>query len=257
MRPFPAVLLALAIGAATPTQAADLQILTTGAYLPVASALAPEFEARHQPHLAIENDTAGAILARARGNTAFDLVILTPTALAELAAAGKIQAASITELARVGVGVMVKAGTRPPDISSVEALRQSLLNAASVAYIDPASGGSSGIYVAKMLQTLGIGAQIAAHAVLVQGGRVADHVARGEAAIGIQQISEILPVAGVSFVGPLPAALQNETIYSGAVGQNAAQPDAARSFLKLLAGPDARPILEQKGMQPAAPAAHP
>jgi molybdate transport system substrate-binding protein len=248
---------ALIVVAMPPAQAAEMTVLTTGAYLPVVSALAPLFEARTHEHVSLANDTAGAVLARARAGAAFDLIILTPPTIADLATAGIVEPASSTDLAQVGVGVVVKSGTPPPDISTVEAFRNSLLNARSVAYIDPASGGSSGIYVAQLLRKLGIADQIAAHAVLVQGGRVADHIARGEAELGIHQISEILPVAGVTLVGPLPAAIQSETIYTGAVSQSSAQPAAARSFLALLAGPEAAPILAQKGMAPVQPPAHP
>jgi molybdate transport system substrate-binding protein len=244
-------LLALLAAGRMPAAAAELQVLTTGAFLPVVNSLAPQFESQRHDRAIIINDTAGALLARIRGGATFDLVILTPPAVADLAAAGIVQPDSRTDLARVGIGVVVKAGAPLPDISTVEAFRQSLLAAASVAYIDPASGGSSGIYIAQMLRKLGIADQIAAHAVLVQGGRVADHIAHGEAELGIHQISEIIPVAGITLVGPLPAALQSETIYSGAISQTAAQPAAAKAFLDLLAGPDAQPVLTKAGMQPA------
>ena len=158
---------------------------------------------------------------------------------------------SRTDLAKTGVGVMVKAGAPVPDISTVDAFRRALLAAKSVAFIDPKAGGSSGIYVEGLLARLGIADQINAKAVLVHGGAVADYVAKGEAEIGIHQISEILPVAGVTLVGPLPAEIQNFTVYSAGVGAAAKDNAAARAFIGFLAGPQALPIVKAKGMEPA------
>src|SRR5439155_7448585 len=111
--------------------------------------------------------------------------------------------------ARVGVGVVVKEGAPRPDISSVEAFKKTVLAAKSVAYIDPAAGGSSGIYVSDLLDKLGVAAQVKPKAVLIHGGAVAEHIAKGEAEVGIHQISEILPVKGITLVGPLPREIQN------------------------------------------------
>jgi molybdate transport system substrate-binding protein len=138
-----------------------------------------------------------------------------------------------------------------PDISTVDAFRRTLLAAKSVAFIDPKAGGSSGIYVEGLLARLGIADQINAKAVLVHGGAVADYVAKGEAEIGVHQISEILPVAGVTLVGPLPAEIQNFTVYSAGVGAAAKDNAAARALIGFLAGPQALPIVRAKGMEPA------
>ena len=129
----------------------------------------------------------------------------------------------------------------------------SLLTAKSVAYIDPKAGGSSGLYVEKLLERLGIADAINAKAVLIQGGEVATHVADGEAELGIHQISEILPVKGVLLVGPLPADIQNFTIYSAAVGAGAHDGETAQGFVKFLSGPHAQPIIKAKGMEAAGP----
>jgi molybdate transport system substrate-binding protein len=155
------------------------------------------------------------------------------------------------DLARTGVGVVVKKGAPLPDIGTVEAFKQTLLAAKSVAFIDPKAGGSSGIYVERLLDRLGIAVQINAKAVLVQGGAVADRVADGEAEIGIHQISEILPVAGATLVGPLPAEIQNFTIYAAAVGTTAQNAAQASALVRFLSGPHALPIIKAKGMEPA------
>ena len=146
---------------------------------------------------------------------------------------------------------MVKDGTPKPDISSVEAFKQALLAAKSVAYIDPASGGSSGIYVAGLLDKLGIADEVKPKAKLIQGGYVAELIAKGEAELGIHQISEILPVKGIMLVGPLPAEIQNYTVYAAGLGANAKQAEAAKALIKALSGPAAAEVLKSKGMEPA------
>src|SRR4029077_16533128 len=139
--------------------------------------------------------------------------------------------------AKTGIGVVVKKDAPKPDIGTVDAFKRALLAAKSVAYIDPKAGGASGDCAGRLLEKLGIADQVNAKAVLVQGGAVADHVADGEAEIGIHQISEILPVAGATLVGPLPAEIQNFTVYSAGVGTAARNDAAARELVKFLSGP--------------------
>jgi molybdate transport system substrate-binding protein len=143
---------------------------------------------------------------------------------------------------------MVKAGAPAPDISSVEAFKRALLNAKSVAYIDPASGGSSGIYIAGLLDKLGIAAEIKPKAKLKQGGYVADLVKSGEAEIGIHQISEIVPVKEVTLVGPLPAEIQNDTTYAAGISATAKEPEAAKALIAVFSGPVAAAVFKEKGM---------
>lgn len=236
-----------------PATAAEVKVLTSGAFRPVVLALAPEFEQQMGGDtVTVATDTAGGVLRRAEAGEAFDVVVLTPAGLAELAAKGKVAAGTAMDLARVGIGAAVKAGAPRPDIGSVDAFRRALLEAPSVAYIDPATGGSSGIYIAQLLQRLGIADAVRAKTVLVPGGLVAERVARGEAAIGLQQISELLAVPGVALVGPLPAEVQIYTVYAGGIGA-AQQTEAARKLLTLLAGDGARRVLAEKGMEPPGP----
>ena len=177
-----------------------------GAFKPVVAALAaPVFTARTGHTLKVDNDTAGALQRRIGNGEVFDVVVLTPAAVAQLTQAGKLAAGSSTPLARVAIGVAVKQGAPAPDIGSVAAFRQALLAARAVAYIDPAAGGSSGIYLAQLFERLGIAAQIAPKAVLVPGGLVAQRLVSGEADIALHQISEILAVPGAALVGPIPA----------------------------------------------------
>src|SRR5215831_18438614 len=184
-------------------------------------ALVPDFERATGHKVTVQNDTVGALTKRIAGGEAFDLAVLTPKAVDDLAKEGKFVAGSRANLARVGVGVVVKDGTPKPDVGSVAAFKQALLAAKSVAYIDPAAGGSSGIYVAGLLDKLGIAGEVKPKAKLIPGGAVAEHVAKGEAELGIHQISEILPVKGVTLVGPLPAEIQNYTVYAAGLGAQA------------------------------------
>src|ERR1700716_291882 len=208
----------VAAGVPRGAAAAEIKVLTAGAFKQVVLALVPDFEKQTGHKVTVENDTVGALTKRIEGGEGFDLAVLTPGAVDNLTGKGKFAAGSRTNLARVGVGVVVKAGTPKPDISSVDAFQKSLLAAKSVAYIDPAAGGSSGIYVSGLLDKLGIGAEVKAKAKLIHGGAVAEHIAKGEAELGIHQISEILPVKGTTLVGPLPADLQNYTVYAAGLG---------------------------------------
>jgi molybdate transport system substrate-binding protein len=245
-------LIGLALVMSQHAKAADLKVVSGGAFKQVLNALAAQYEKETGNKLVVTYQTVGQHLALIRdGKEEFDVAVLTPEAIDGLAKEGKVVPGTRVDLAKVGVGVVVKKGAPLPDISTVEAFKKSLLAAKSVAFIDPKAGGSSGIYVAGLLQRLGIADQINAKAVLVHGGAVADHVADGEAAIGIHQISEILAVAGVTLVGPLPAEIQNYTVYAAGVGAAAKDGGAARALVKFLAGPHALPIIKAKGMEPA------
>jgi molybdate transport system substrate-binding protein len=229
--------------------AAELRVLTTGAFKQVVVALTPLFEASTGNKVVLENDTAGGLARRIDAGAPFDLVILTPALIKDLAGKHKVNADSIADLARVGIGVMVRAGAPKPDIGTVEHFRQALLDAKSVAYIDPASGGSSGIYLAQLFRQWGIAQQIDSKAVKVPGGYVGERLVNGEAELGIHQISEILPVKGVTLVGPLPADIQNYTVYTAAIGSSTTEQPAAQAFMRLLTGPDAVRVLQEKGME--------
>jgi molybdate transport system substrate-binding protein len=241
----------MAAGAPRGAAGAEIKVLTAGAFKQVLLALLPDFERTSGHKVTVENDTVGALTKRIAGGEAFDLAVLTPKAVDDLAKEGKFAAGSRANLARVGVGVVVKDGTPKPDISSLAAFKQALLAAKSVAYIDPAAGGSSGIYVAGLLDKLGIAADVKPKAKLIPGGAVAEHVAKGEAELGIHQISEILPVKGVTLVGPLPAEIQNYTVYAAGIGAHAKESDAAKALLKTLTSPAAAEVLKSKGMEPA------
>lgn len=243
------VLAGIALIWVDPGIAAELTVLTAGAFKPVVSALVPTFEAQTGHTVRVENDTAGALQRRIAQGERFDLVVLPPAALESLARAGKLAGANPTSLARVGIGVAVKQGAKLPDVGTEAAFREALLAARAVAFIDPAAGGSSGIYLAQLFQRMGIAAQIAPKAVLVPGGLVAQRLVSGEADLALHQISEILAVPGVTLVGPIPAEVQNYTVYAGGLSATSTDPPAARAFLELLAGERAKAVLKDKGME--------
>jgi molybdate transport system substrate-binding protein len=197
----------------------------------------------------VDNDTVGALQKRIEGGEAFDLVVVTPGVLERFAASNRIAPATRVDLARVAIGVMVRPGGKLPDISTVDGFKQALIDARSVAYIDPASGGSSGIYLDRLFEKLGIADAIRAKAKLKRGGYVADLLVSGDAELGIHQISEIVPVKDVVLVGPLPAEIQNYTTYAGAVSATAKDAAAAQALLDLLAGPAGAAVLREKGME--------
>jgi molybdate transport system substrate-binding protein len=233
-------------------KAADINAVSGGAFKQVLTALVAQYEMESGNKVKVTYQTVGQHLKLiAGGEETFEVAVLTPEAIDGLIKVGKVVPGSRADLAKTGVGVVVKAGAPLPDISTVEAFKRMLLAAKSVAYIDPAAGGSSGIYVAKLLERLGIAKEVNAIAVLVHGGAVADHIADGEAEIGIHQISEILPVKGVTLVGPLPAEIQNFTVYSAGLGAAAKDDAAAVGLIKFLSGPHALPIIKAKGMEPA------
>jgi molybdate transport system substrate-binding protein len=243
----------VALLAASPAAAEELRVLSAGAYRKVVDALAPAFLRQTGHSLAIDNGTVGQLSGRIDKGEAFDLVVVTPEALARLGDKGLVVAERAKTLARVGVGVMVRDGAPKPDIASVESFKAALVAAPSVAYIDPKSGGSSGVYIAGLLERLGLAQTVAAKAKLKQGGYVADLILSGEAELGLHQISEIVPVKGVALVGPLPAAIQNHTVYAGAPSAQTRHPQAVQALLDLLAGPDAAAALAPMGMERAPP----
>jgi|SRR5580704_780359 len=242
---------ALAVVGTQSAVAAEIKVLTAGAFKQVLLALVPAYEKQTGNKVTVENDTVGAVVKRIKGGDAFDVVIVSPAAVDDLAKDGKVVAGSRSDLAKVGVGIVVKDGAARPDISSVEAFKRALIAAKSVAYIDPASGGSSGIFVDRLLDKLGIAGDVKPKAKLIPGGAVADHIADGEAEIGVHQISEILPVKGVTLVGPLPAEIQNYTVYAAGLGAQSKESDAAKALIKVLSGPDAAKVFQSKGMEAA------
>jgi molybdate transport system substrate-binding protein len=245
-----ALLAALVLAAAGGAARADnIKLLTTGAFKPVAQDIVANFERQSGHKVTVINDTAGALRQRVSAGEKFDVLVLTQEGLDALVGTKKIDDGSITPLAKVGIGVAVSLSAPQPDLSNVENFRRTLLAARAVAYMDPSAGATSGIYLARLFQTLGIASEIAKKAVLVRGGLSAERVARGEADIAIQQASELKVVPGVRFAGMLPEQIQNYTTYSGAISADTAVMPAATELLAAFSDPAADPILKKRGLE--------
>jgi molybdate transport system substrate-binding protein len=242
---------ALCLAGLPQATAAEIKVLTAGAFKQVVLALVSDFEKQTGNKVIVDNDTAGGLKKRIEGCEVFHVAMITPGVIDELSAKGKIAAGSRVNLASVGVGVVVKEGAPKPDVSTIEAFKRALLAAKSAAYLDPASGASSGIYIDNLLERLGIADQTRPKAKLKNGGHVADLIVSGEAELGLHQISEIVPVKGAALVGPLPKEIQNTTIYAAGLGASANNKDAAEALIKALSGPAAAAVLKSKGMEPA------
>ena len=249
---------ALVTGAlAVTASGAELQVLSAGAMRAALQELAPAFEAASGHKLKIEYATAGVVEQKVAASDEIDVAILTKPRLDKLVREAKIVGGSVKTLAQAQIGVAVKTGATKPDIRSVEAFKKALLNAKSVAYLDPASGATSGQHLARVVEKRGISAELNPKTRLVstsaaQGPlRVGEVVARGEAEIGIQPISELMEVDGIDVVGPLPAELQSpDLVYDAGATFFSEQPIAAKALIDFLADPTAAAVYKAKGLQP-------
>ena len=187
------------------------------------------------------------VMKRIGGGEAVDLVIMARKSLDELTRQGKIVADSRVDVAKSGVGVAVRAGAPKPDISSGEAVKKTLLAAKSIAY----SSGPSGVYIAGLVQRMGIADEIKAKMKQIPPGEaVGELVARGDAEIGFHQVSELLPIKGIEIVGPLPPDIQEITVFSAGIHASAMQADAAKALAAFLTAPAAAPVIKKHGMDP-------
>lgn len=235
----------------TAAQAAEIQVLSAGATAPVLQDVAAEFAKASGHTLRISFGTAGAVVKRFTGGEAADVVITATPLMGDLVKGGGIDAASATPLTRVGIGVAVPSGDPKPAIATVDAFKQTLIAAKSIVYTDPATGGASGIYVAKMLNDIGMAEQLKPKIMLAKGAAVAkDTQAQGSGTIGLVQISEIVGQQGVDYAGPLPGNLQNYTAFSIGISAQAKEKEAAQALLKFLKGPVFAAALKAKGMEP-------
>jgi|SRR5581483_1639277 len=230
----------------------EIKVLCSGAFRPAYLELVPSFERStgHKVVTAWGSSVAGAptsIPNRLERGEPVDLVIMAGSGLDKLIAAGLIAAGSRVDLAGSGVGVAVRAGAPRPDLTSAETLRRALLSARSVAH----SSSASGVYIKGLLERLGVTAALGNRIRQVEGEPVGRVVARGEAEIGFQQVSELLPVAGIDYVGPLPAEIQEITMFSAGLAAAAKEPDGAKALVGWLTAPAAAPIIRRSGMEPA------
>jgi molybdate transport system substrate-binding protein len=234
-----------------PALAADLQVYSSGAPAQVVQAIATTFSRATGHRVSVTVATVAEVKQKLSAAPAPDVVILPAPVIGALDKAGSFASGSLTELARVGIGVAVRAGAPLPDISTEDAVRNMLVSARSIVHSDPAGGGFAGAEVARMITRLGIADQVkpkTSYMFAIGGGTAA--VARGDVEIGLFNVSEIIADKGVMLVGPLPPSLQSYITFVGAVHAGSALPDAARAFLRALGAPEARDAWTSAGFEP-------
>jgi molybdate transport system substrate-binding protein len=234
------------------TMTHDIRVMTSGAFTAAYFELIPQLELLTKKKILTAATSIGtgenSIPSRLQRGEPVDVVIVADAVLVELIKDGLVLAESYTPLARSAIGMAVRAGAPKPDISSVDALKRTLLQAKSIAY----SASVSGQYLStELLQRLGIADQVASKCRRIEGGeRVGAVIARGDAEIGFQQISELLPVPGIAHVTPLPAEVQRVSVFSAGVALNNRDSDAAYAVIRFLVSPQASDAIRKSGLEP-------
>jgi molybdate transport system substrate-binding protein len=250
MMMFRVLLLAVAAVAFFPqiVRAAEIKVIAANALKDGYAELVAAFE-KTSGHKVVTT-WSGTVNATKRvgDGEVYDLVIIGSANIDQLVAAGKLVAGRRADFAKTGIGVAVRAGLPKPDVSTSDGVRAAVLAAKSVVY----SAGPSGAYIAELLKRMGIAEQIASKVKQPSSGaEVAAVLARGDADFGLAQVSEFLNVPGLLDLGPLPASIQNFTIYAIGVHVASPSPDAAKTLIKHLKGPEAAPAIRKMGMEPS------
>ncbi len=228
--------------------AAEIKVLATQAVEGAYREVVPLFEkASGHKVTTIFTGTLDAQKRIAAGES-YDLIIMAGPAIDELITSGKVAPGTRVDLARSGVGVAVRAGAPKPDIHSTDALKKTLLAAKSIGY----SSGPSGVYLAGLFRKLGIAGQLGPKLKQAPSGMfVGSMIARGEVEVGFQQVSELAHFPGIDYVGPLPADIQNVTVFSSGMHSGARSADAAKAWTAFLTSPAAAAVFRSKSMEPA------
>lgn len=227
---------------------APLTLISSMATKEVLAELVAQFQ-QATPHTVQAHSAGGVEVAkRVKAGEVVDVVVLAANAIDQLIADGQVLAGSRVDLVRSGIALAVPAGAPQPDITSEDAVRAAVLAAPTLSY----STGPSGVYLTKLFERWGIADTIAPRIVQAPPGvPVGSLVARGEAALGFQQLSELMHLPGISVLGPLPEAIQSITVFSAGVSAQSIQPDAARALIAFLAAPDTAEAKRRQGMEPA------
>lgn len=228
-------------------QAADVVVLSGGAVKSAFTAATPPWESKSGNKVNASFAPAGELRKKVSAGEAADVLIVPQENLADYDKAGAIVMASRRDLGAVAMGAAVKEGAPKPDISTPEKLRKTLDEAKSLTYMDPTRGTSGKHFDEVVLPKLGIRDQVRAKTVLGEGGFIAEKVAKGEVEIAFHQMTEMLPVKGVTVIGPLPPELQKTTVYSGVVMKNAKHPKEAQALLDYLASAEGRKAFLDRG----------
>ena len=233
-------------------QSDEIRVICSGGFTAAYNILAPRFEQITGKKVASAygasmGNAPDAIPQRLARGEPTDIIILARPALDDFSARSVVRPDSRVDLAESRIGVAVRAGAPKPDISTVDALRRTLLGASSIAY----SASASGVYIStELYKRLGIEAEVMPKSRRILSERAAAVVARGEAEIGFQQISEIIHVAGVDYLGPLPPDVQHITVFASGLAATSSEADAAKALVRYLTGPAAGPVLKKHGLEP-------
>jgi molybdate transport system substrate-binding protein len=246
MRASLALLAAVALPVAA-VHAAEVTVMSGGAVKSAFTAAADAWQAKSGHKVAAVFAPAGDLRRKVAAGEFADIIIVPAENFAELEKSGAVDAATRRDLGAVAMGAAVRKGAPVPDISTPEALRKTLTEARSLTYMDPQRGTSGKHFDETVLPKLGIRDAVRAKATLGEGGFIAEKVARGEVEIAFHQMTEMLPVAGVTIVGPLPAELQKQTVYSGAVMKQARNPREAQALLDYLVAAEGRKAFLDRG----------
>jgi molybdate transport system substrate-binding protein len=231
-------------------KAGELRLLSAASIQEVFKDVLGDFEHASGHRVILQYATMGAITERIRNGEPADLVISSRQSVATLLNEQRIEAGSQTSISKVGVGVVVAAGSPVPVIASVEDFRRTLAGAKTIVYADPTGGGAAGIHIARVILGLGLAEQLTPKTVLAAGGDVTEvTLSQGEGAVGMTQISEIVGKPGAVFAGPLPRELQNYTVFAGGRPVGAQHPEIADALLRFLKSPSALAAMKAKGME--------
>jgi len=232
---------------ASSLQAAELKVIAGGSMTASMNALAAPFEKASGHKLSIHFDSTPNIIARVNSGTPFDVVVVPVDVFKDAAAKARFAPGPTVDIARVGYGVIVRAGAPKPDLSTPDAFKKSLLAAPSIAFL-PAS--AAGAYVTKVFERLGIGEEMKAKTkVQAAPAQIAPAVAKGEAELGVF-LTNVLVAPGVELVGPFPGDLQQELVFTSAVAADAKEADAAKALIDYLRTQEAVAIIKAAGMTP-------
>ena len=236
---------------ATAGHAAEIKVFTSVALTTALNELSPIFEQKTGHKLVVDFNLAAVQKKRILDGERADVIILTRAMMEDLAKQNRLAPGNLVNVAGTPVALAARAGAPKPDISTVEAFKQTLLAAKSISYADPAKGGLSGVVAGKAIERLGIADQMKAKTTLVPGAQSPELVAKGEVELGIAQASEIVPIAGVQLVGPLPGELGSLTLFTGGVGAESGSANAANVLIEFLSGPEAASHFKSKGFEQA------
>jgi molybdate transport system substrate-binding protein len=215
--------------------------------------LAPKFEKASGHKLNITWATAAVLVKRLQAGETADLLVLTKQGLDTMVKENKATAGADAVFASSGMAMVVKKGAPKPDISTAEAFKHALLKAKTISYSNPEHGGASGVYLAKLIERMGIADQLKAKTHYPPpSGNAGNLVVSGEAELAVQQEPEVMSVAGVDMVGPLPAELNNITTYAAGPGAGTTQAEAANALIKFLHTPEAAAVFKARGLKPEA-----